>query len=186
MICKHCNTENADDAQFCHSCGKSLMGTSKNIMDLYPEYKFIPTNLEKWELNGICAVCVILSGCFIYAALALIVVFFYDNNIPLLVSAIVFLCGLIPCFVVFKKNHPSKNAPKLSEIADYVQKPRSTKTKYYFYIKDGKFGVLDVSKYKVQIPAQYDKLEWREKGRYLNAIKDSENIIIDINGKILK
>ncbi len=31
MICKHCNTENSNDAQFCRSCGSSLAWQDESI-----------------------------------------------------------------------------------------------------------------------------------------------------------
>ncbi len=31
MICKHCHTENANDAQFCHSCGLALAKHDESI-----------------------------------------------------------------------------------------------------------------------------------------------------------
>ena len=93
-------------------------------------------------------------------------------------------CGYIPL---------SKKNVELKVIADYVQKYsywgifRKRKTpKFILFIKDNKFGILDVAHYKVYLPAQYDYLEWREKKKYLNATLNGRKFIIDINGNELK
>lgn len=106
----------------------------------------------------------------------------------LLVFFLLFLqylfCGYIPL---------SKKNVELKVIADYVQKYsywgifRKRKTpKFILFIKDNKFGILDVAHYKVYLPAQYDYLEWREKKKYLNATLNGRKFIIDINGNELK
>lgn len=93
-------------------------------------------------------------------------------------------CGYIPL---------SKKNVELKVVADYVQKYsywgifRKRKTpKFILFIKDNKFGILDVAHYKVYLPAQYDYLEWREKKKYLNATLNDRKFIIDINGNELK
>lgn len=106
----------------------------------------------------------------------------------LLVFFLLFLqylfCGYIPL---------SKKNVELKVVADYVQKYsywgifRKRKTpKFILFIKDNKFGILDVAHYKVYLPAQYDYLEWREKKKYLNATLNGRKFIIDINGNELK
>ena len=47
-------------------------------------------------------------------------------------------------------------------------------------------GLLDVAHYCVFLSAQYDRLEWREKDKYLNARTGDREFIIDIYGKELK
>lgn len=93
-------------------------------------------------------------------------------------------CGYIPL---------SKKNVELKVVADYVQKYsywgifRKRKTpKFILFIKDNKFGILDVAHYKVYLPAQYDYLEWREKKKFLNAMLNGRKFIIDINGNELK
>lgn len=86
-----------------------------------------------------------------------------------------------------------KDAPELQEIADYIQDYNYTGLShgkknplYKFFVKNEKFGVLRVDDYSIQIPAQYDMLEWREKGRMLTATTPFGKCILDINGKVLQ
>ena len=106
----------------------------------------------------------------------------------LLVFFLLFLqylfCGYIPL---------SKKNVELKVVADYVQKysywgifRKRKSPKFILFIKDNKFGILDVAHYKVYLPAQYDYLEWREKKKYLNATLNGRKFIIDINGNELK
>lgn len=91
-----------------------------------------------------------------------------------------------------RREFPEKNN-LLRNSADYVQKYRYTgfirgrKTPILkFYVKDNKMGLLDVAHYCVFLNAQYDKLEWREKNKFLNAKLGNRTFIIDIYGKELK
>ena len=91
----------------------------------------------------------------------------------------------------YPKRH--KGTKPLHEVADYCQKYsywgifRRRKTpKYVFFVKDNLFGILDVAHYSVFLPARYDFLSWREKNKYLNAVINGRNCIIDIYGKELK
>lgn len=99
---------------------------------------------------------------------------------------------MIKYFICTYPNRP-KGLKTLNNYADYVQKYsywgifRKRKTpKFILFIKDNKFGILDVAHYKVYLPAQYDYLEWREKKKYLNATLNDRKFIIDINGNELK
>lgn len=109
-----------------------------------------------------------------------------------------FVCGAIALFLIMHfvicgyPKRPKVTKP-LSEVADYCQKYsywgifRRRKTpKFVFFIKDGQFGILDVAHYSVFLPARYDFLSWREKNKYLNAVINGRNVIIDIYGKELK
>lgn len=109
-----------------------------------------------------------------------------------------FACGAIALFLIMHfvicgyPQRPKRTKP-LSEVADYCQKYsywgifRRRKTpKFVFFIKDGQFGILDVAHYSVFLPARYDFLSWREKNKYLNAVINGRNVIIDIYGKELK
>lgn len=86
-----------------------------------------------------------------------------------------------------------KDTKPLREVADYCQKYsywgifRKRKTpKFVFFVKDGKFGILDVAHYAVFLQAKYDFLSWREKNKYLNAVIAGRHCIIDIFGRELK
>ncbi len=242
MICKHCKAENAEGAKFCYKCGKTLVNSNINVMDVYPKYSFIATNLEKWKEPYMHK---IFRRYFIVSALLLCYSLFsyiiYDTDVeyktnddwvevikvdklhmlyiidPRMdgvgyakelseakreaydgykyglnkVTLTLGLCSMVLFILVAytKGEELDSEVLELKDVADYVQAYTYSgfkKPSYKFFIKDGKFGLLDVSAYKVQIPAEYDKLSWREKDKYLNATLNSENIIIDINGNILK
>lgn len=109
-----------------------------------------------------------------------------------------FACGAIALFLIMHFvicGYPKrpKGTKPLHEVADYCQKYsylgifRRRKTpKYVFFVKDNLFGILDVAHYSVFLPARYDFLSWREKNKYLNAVINGRNCIIDIYGKELK
>ena len=116
-------------------------------------------------------------------------------------SLFVLLSWLVSClfglyiatkYFVIMLSTPKKATP-LHEVADYCQKysywgifGRRKTPKYIFFVKDNLFGILDVAHYSVFLPARYDFLSWREKNKYLNAVINGRNCIIDIYGKELK
>lgn len=96
------------------------------------------------------------------------------------------------CYIVFRP-YPSSSTKSIRTYADYIQKYTYTgifssrsKPMFRFYVKDNKFGLMDVSHYKVYLNAEYDFLSWREKGKFLTAHQGNRVFIIDINGKELK
>ena len=80
--------------------------------------------------------------------------------------------------------------PTLPKLADYIQEYKYGGTKkhpkYVFFVKDNKFGVMNVTEFKVAIPAQYDEIAWREPNRILTVTKGSETYDIDIFGNQLR
>lgn len=44
-----CGVENRDGAKFCRACGAKLASQSTNIMDKFPGYNYVPTNLIGWK-----------------------------------------------------------------------------------------------------------------------------------------
>lgn len=108
-------------------------------------------------------------------------------------SAIGLVLFVIMHFIICGYSNRPKGTKKLREVADYCQRYsywgifRNRKTpKFVFFVKDNKFGLLDVAHYSVFLPANYDSLEWREKKKYLNAVITGRNYIIDIYGRELK
>lgn len=100
---------------------------------------------------------------------------------------------LIMHFIICGYPKRPKDTKPLHEVADYCQKYsywgifRRRKTpKFVFFVKDNMFGILSVAHYSVFLPARYDFLSWREKNKYLNAVINGRNCIIDIYGKELK
>ena len=83
---------------------------------------------------------------------------------------------------------------KLAELADYIQSyhytgmfRRKRTPKYVFFVKDNRFGVMDVAHYRIALEADYAKLEWRENNRLLYATTASgQRLTIDMKGNILQ
>ena len=78
----------------------------------------------------------------------------------------------------------------LPKLADYIQEYKyggtSKHPKYVFFVKDNKFGVMNVTEFNVAIPAQYDEIAWREPNRILTVTKGNETYDIDIFGNQLR
>lgn len=242
MKCINCGTENEITAKFCRACGASLDSKPlENIMDKYPKYEFVPTNLIEWEKPILSRVIffIFLTGCVMslvtsiyffcsynwcytvdidtypsaycaevsdYCHLVHDCAFGDDRSVWLSAKArfqegclpgiidfgcISILAGII-CSIVFRP-YPSSSTKSIRTYADYIQKYTYTgifssrsKPMFRFYVKDNKFGLMDVSHYKVHLNAEYDLLSWREKGKYLTAHQGNRVFIIDINGKELK
>lgn len=49
ITCPNCKTTNTEGAKFCRSCGAELFSQPTNVMDRFPEYFFVPTNLIDWK-----------------------------------------------------------------------------------------------------------------------------------------
>lgn len=83
---------------------------------------------------------------------------------------------------------------KLADLADYIQNyhytglfRRKRTPMYVFFVKDNRFGVMDVAHYRIALEASYAKLEWREKNRLLYATTTSgQRLTIDMEGNILQ
>lgn len=45
----NCGVENREGASFCRACGAKLAPQATNIMDKFPDYNFVPTNLIDWK-----------------------------------------------------------------------------------------------------------------------------------------
>lgn len=177
-----CRHPNADNAIYCSKCGHELKTRpQKNILELYPGLKLVPTNFYNWRKPWGTRIFFILLLMYILTTTTLII-----GLVAILSGLIIFILY----FVFFFKRFPKT---ELKTIADYVQKyqysglflPRKAK-RHIFFVKNGKFGVLEYVHYKVALPAQYDYLEWHTKNKYLNATVNGETFIMDINGNKLK
>lgn len=118
----------------------------------------------------------------------------YYNEDIIGVTILSFILLLISLLTIIygKRKYPQKTN-HLNNYADYVQKYRYSgfirgrkAPILKFYVKDNHMGLLDVAHYCVFLSAQYDRLEWREKDKYLNARTGDREFIIDIYGKELK
>ncbi len=104
------------------------------------------------------------------------------------ISLVLLTIGLIILLIPFTKGIKQLKYTKanpLTTLADYIQSYRYGK-KYVLFIKNGKFGVMNVTEFKVAIPAQYDEIAWREPNRILTVTKGSETYDIDIFGNQLR
>ncbi len=211
-ICPTCQTSNPGSAQFCAACGTSLQTTTaSSMMQKYPELKLEPTSIYSWKSNykSIFGSLLIFSffilfylvgsiiGIIVSITLFGINDFFHhtDGGISLMIFGISLPIAIIFYFIVkrskSKLDNFNKNIkPTLQTIADYIQayKYGGTKKhpKYVFFVKDSKFGVMNVTEFKVAIPAQYDEIAWREPNRILTVTKGSETYDIDIFGNQLR
>ena len=69
---------------------------------------------------------------------------------------------------------------------DYIQKYDSRDVHYVLFARgtseSHKFGLFDVQNIRIKLSPIYDELTWLDKGKLLNALKDGNRIVIDING----
>lgn len=94
---------------------------------------------------------------------------------------------------LFYVRYPKKGSPTLSSLADYIQKYRyrrktcfGKKPQFVFFVKDCLFGVMNVADYKVQIPAEYERISWKVKNSIIRVTKGGHDFFIDINGERLQ
>ena len=170
----------------------------KNIIDDFPEYGFQPTSLMPTQTkNPTSAYYTRLGWCFFI--LSLFCVFALSKEADSTKSAILASVGveLVPTILIIV-GYSMKNKPFLNikTEADYIASKFTVKKPLrgykQFFVKDRKFGVLSISgrfkdilQYKILIPAKYDKLSWKSKGKILVAEQDGKSFLIDIYGNIL-
>ena len=115
---------------------------------------------------------------------------YYMSIFTCLLIASAILTVLLSFFINSRKKEKLSKAKSLSSLADYIQEYKYGGTKkhpkYVFFVKDNKFGVMNVTEFKVAIPAQYDEIAWREPNRILTVTKGNETYDIDIFGNQLR
>ncbi len=181
ITCQHCKSKNEIGATYCHSCGKRIEGT---IMDLYPNYKFVPASLKKikgrskhWLWLFLFILFILNIFCFmmtysIYGHINSTDAFFFCGS-GCFICSIIVICTAYQ----FLKPTPWKS------VADYVQD--EIYANYVFFVKGKKFGAYNQKKRKIQIPAEYDFLSWKQYDQVLVAIKDGQELCLDINNNVL-
>ena len=180
MLCNNCKTENTSGVKFCHSCGKPL---ECSMIDRYPELKLKPTSVYKLPHRPLTVTTIILYilVCGV-GFLGLITVWelIGHNRVTLVFGLFCSLVmALLPVvgFDIFKRQN-------LKAVADYFE---TTNNKYVFIIKDGKFGLYNRNKRKVQIPCAYTCLQWKPNLKILVATTpEGETFDIDIYNNKLK
>ena len=166
-------------------CGRSMM-------EKFPEMDLVPTSLYDWKKPK--------------RSRVLSVIFFSVSILPLFIGVgffmggrndgaeVSFTCALF-CLLLgylFFARYPKKGSPTLSSLADYIQQYRykrktrlGKKPQFVFFAKDSLFGVMNVADYKVQIPAEYERMDWKVKDSIISVTKGGHDFFIDINGERL-
>lgn len=78
--------------------------------------------------------------------------------------------------------HPKGGYKKLVSVADYVV----DESGMTIFVKDRKFGLMKMGSFRVMIPAQYDTMEWEQRGELLRVSKGDSKFLIDIYNNILR
>lgn len=157
-------------------------------------------NMLEQELNSMIPTSIVRKNLFVWWIeyfLILFLIFFVGVVWPIdafkhvtsdsgqIVGWILDFIGLLCCIVFsyfFIKNKPGKHSNLVLK-ADYVQK----KYGLSIFIKDRKYGVINMGGYKIIIPAEYDSLRWVDDSKkILFATKSGENFKIDIYNNRLK
>ena len=165
----------------------------RSMMEKFPEMELAPTSLYDWRKPKKSHILsVILFSASILLFLISVKFFMGDRDDGAEVS---FTCALF-CLLLgylFFARYPKKGSPTLSTLADYIQKYRykrktrlGKKPQFVFFVKDSLFGVMNVADYRVQIPAEYERISWKAKDTLIKVTKDGHDFIIDINGKRLQ
>ena len=166
-------------------CGRSMM-------EKFPEMDLVPTSLYDWKKPK--------------RSRVLSVIFFSVSILPLFIGVgffmggrndsaeVSFTCALF-CLLLgylFFARYPKKGSPTLSSLADYIQQYRykrktrlGKKPQFVFFAKDSLFGVMNVADYKVQIPAEYERMDWKVKDSIISVTKGGHDFFIDISGERL-
>lgn len=168
----------------------------RSIMEKFPEYRFRPTSLmmEPRFVNT-----QLIGGIFslIFGICLSVYLIITQPESEKLFGLIPILVIVLPGILLLRyglklkqQKQQSRPSPKLQEIADYVSCDRfySVQKPYAFFVINRKFGVLRLNinnEIIVIIPAEYDKLTWKEKGNILIAEINGETFLIDIYGKRL-
>ena len=196
-ICPTCHTSNPGSAQFCAACGSALPSTLLvNPMLQYKQLRLQPTSLYGWQsLSKWPFYCFIFTTSIIFLwGIGWAIGTLFEPYWHIIPEVTLVWCIILAFFIwqsycsykyTFKKSDKS-----LSSLADYIQEYKyggsKQHPKYVFFVKDNKFGVMNVTEFKVAIPAQYDEIAWREPNRILTVTKGNETYDIDIFGNQLR
>lgn len=214
----------------------------KTILELFPEYGFMPTSVVKGNtFLKVLSVLFLIAAVGFYIAGLVIEIRYWEYNkemawiacasimIPIIVLAMFFLfvyrkdnkhgeivlltiellalpimilntlvmddhtvlahCGdfwlLLSCFTLIMLSLLYCRM-RIASIADYIAKKCFNKSskRYFIFVKDRKFGIVKKGLYKTIVPAEYDKLSWRDDNT-LAAEQDGQTFLIDIFGNRL-
>jgi hypothetical protein len=153
--------------------------TNTSILSRFPEYGFKSTSVynkravgRKW-LFFLYTILVVFGGYAIIGGFELYRLQMGYNIFWLhMLSVFLLTGGLINWYIRGNLN---------SSFSDYIQ----TKGKMRFFVKDGKFGLVKWSNFKIFIPAMYDKLMWVQENEVMKAYVNGEEFLIDIHNNKL-
>ena len=185
MRCIKCGAESPENAKFCRGCGEAL---NVNFIDAHSDYA--PATRYNWR-NPFKYIGRLLRLLFMLLLITIIIVviinvqfegfWFEVDNLGFIPVGIILIWG-----VIYSRKRMLPKDYKLSDVADYVKRYNYFSNRYTFYVKDGKYGLLDVRKFKVHFPAEYDMMEWRVFNKLLVVTKGNRQYMIDILGNELK
>lgn len=195
MICNICGSDNLSNSKYCRKCGEELGIYEKNIIEMYPHHEFKPASLESLKGKSymwfIIIPLIILSiYCFALTFLCIawsISDFNRESELWVvdLLGFIGALCGVVICVWLIRLFYKKSKQIKMSKFADYVS-AASPFSKYVIIVKDGRFGLYSKESRKIQIPCEYEYLEWDKRDTILKAKKSSSLIKIDIHNNELR
>lgn len=196
MKCAYCNIDNKPDAQFCRSCGRPLTTHNKAW---WKEHNMEPVGTYKLKQSSwaslFCAIMLLIILFFTFISGGLIIegAFFRDYVLIEEVAAGtgVLIAVIIVSSLVYRlaKNKVFVNRTRKKRGLrdnDYIQKYDSRDVHYVLFARgtseSHKFGLFDVQNIRMKLSPIYEELTWLDKGKLLNALKDGNRIVIDING----
>ena len=165
---------------------------TQSILEKYPEYGFKSTSVynkcslgRKW-LMALYTFLLVFGGFLACSGIGSLIFYVILNvkhpdqpaGITSLILFGVFMLLAIPSLVIGWYNKGTRT----SSFADYIQ----SKGRMRFFVKDGKFGLVNGFDFKILIPALYDKLSWNQKNEILRASLNGQSFLIDINNNRLK
>lgn len=190
--CKSCGAANVDEARFCRLCGKMLAESAPvpasssepivNVINLYPEYKFMPASMVTLGPPFKNYFYTFIFGVLSLVAIGVGIGSLGSRNTTEY-APICFAAAVVLIILFFVFRYKCRRREIDPDVADYVQAKGSP---YRYFVKNHRFGLLNVSTYKVQIPAVYNDMHRKNKKEQIYVVRDNTGTYeIDINGNRL-
>lgn len=184
------------------------MASAANVIDRFPGYSFVPASSFQMRANMtartwlvfITCVCGLLAAISMAYFLAIFILYYVmERWTDAWISAIgwlflvICLINVAGLFVLHRVSPMGRQAfPQrwrrrhgLAAEFDYIQPYGVATARYAFFVKNGRFGLYDLHAIRVQIPANYDRLEWKLADHTLLATQGGEKFYLDIQGQRL-
>lgn len=161
--------------------------SNASILSKFPEYGFRSTSVynkrssgRKW-LMVLYVFLLVFGGIFAFGGIGSLVLYniLEEDLAGLTISILVgiFVVLSIPLLALgWYKKGILTNA-----FADYIQ----SKGRMRFFVKDGRFGLVQWKNFNILVPATYDKLMWVQNNEVMKATLDGEEFLIDIHNNKL-